>query len=117
MIYDPVGDTWESSDDMGSTLAPLPQARGGMGKAIYFRGEFYVFGGETLDGPGATVDDVYARVDVYDPVANTWRLEADMPNPRHGIFPVLFQGHMILAGGGLVAANSQSLVVDYFTRQ
>ena len=48
-VYDPATNTWASSLDAGSTLAPLPQARGGMGKAVYFGGEFYVIGGETLD--------------------------------------------------------------------
>ena len=36
------------------TLAPLPQARGGMGKAVFYNGEFYVMGGETSTGAGAT---------------------------------------------------------------
>lgn len=118
MIYDPVANSWQWSGDPGSTLAPLPEARGGMGKAVYFRGEFYVFGGETLDDPDALPGtNVYDRVDVYNPVTNSWRSEAKMPNPRHGIFPVLFQGHMFLPGGGTQAANSQSILFDEFTRQ
>ena len=36
---------------MGSSLVPLPQYRGGMGKAIWYQGEFYVMGGETFNGP------------------------------------------------------------------
>ena len=56
-------------------------------------------------------------MDVYDPVANTWRLDGPMPNPRHGIFPVLFEGHIFLPGGGDVAGNSQTAVFDSFTRQ
>jgi N-acetylneuraminic acid mutarotase len=117
MVYDPVADTWDWSGAAGSTLAPLPEARGGMGKAIYFRGEFYIFGGETLDDPDANANGVYDRVDVYRPLANTWRLEAPMPNPRHGIHPVLFQGHMFLPAGGTQSANSQSNLFDAFTRQ
>ncbi len=117
MIYDPQSDTWTWSGESGSTLAPLPEARGGMGKAVYLRGEFYVFGGETLDDPDANANGVYDRVDVYDPLANAWRSEAKMPNPRHGIFPVLYQGHLFLAGGGTQAANSQSTLFDTFTRQ
>lgn len=116
-VYDPVTGLWESSSDMGSTLLPLPEARGGMGKAIFYRGEFYVFGGETVNDPDAVAGNVYDRVDVYNPVTNTWRLEAPMPTPRHGIFPVLFQGRMFLAGGGVIAANSQSVTFDEFTRQ
>jgi len=88
-----------------------------MGRAIWLRGEFYVFGGETLDDPDASADGVYDRVDVFDPVANSWRSEAPMPSPRHGIFPVLYQGHVFLAGGGTRAANSQSTRFDTFTHQ
>ena len=73
--------------------------------------------GETLDDPDANANGVYDRVDVYDVLTNTWRREAAMPNPRHGIFPVLFQGYVFLAGGGTHSANSQSTVFDAFTRQ
>lgn len=117
MIYDPLANSWTWNGASGSTLLPLPEARGGMGKAIWLRGEFYVFGGETLNDPDANANGVYARVDVYKPATNTWRLEAPMPNPRHGVFPVLYQGHVFLAGGGTHSANSQSSLFDTFTRQ
>ena len=117
MVYTPASDSWTWNGAPGSTLAPLPEARGGMGKALFYRGEFYVFGGETLNDPDANQDDVYDRVDVYRPATNTWRLEAPMPNPRHGIFPALFQGHMLIAGGGTQAGFAQSAVFDDFTRQ
>lgn len=117
MLYDPATNAWTWSGEVGATLAPLPEARGGMGKAVHLAGEFYVFGGETENDPDADANGVYARVDVYDPTTNTWRREADMPNPRHGIFPVLYQGHVFLPGGGTVAANSQSRLFDAFTRQ
>lgn len=55
-IYDPRTNLWTSSLDQGSTLAPLPQAQGGMGKAVYFNGEFYVMGGETDSGAGVALD-------------------------------------------------------------
>ena len=116
-VYDPVMDTWESSDDFGSTLVPLPQARGGMGKAIWYQDEFYVFGGETLNGAGAGPNDTYDRVDVYDPATDTWRLETSMPTARHGIFPLLFESRIFIAGGGTVAAFSQSNIFEVFHRQ
>ena len=49
-VYDPRTDRWTLSD--GSPQAPLalPQARGGMGKAVFLDGEFWVFGGETATG-------------------------------------------------------------------
>lgn len=98
-------------------LQPLPVGRGGTGKAVYWGGEFFVFGGETLDGPGAVAGNVYDRVDVFDPITRSWRLEAAMPIPRHGIAPVQFEGWIYLAGGGVNAGNSQSVHFDTFTIQ
>lgn len=117
MVFDPLADSWTWSGDGVSGLPALPQRRGGMGKAVWLRGEFYVFGGETLNDPGANPDDVFDRVDVFNPLTNAWRLEAAMPNPRHGIFPVLFQGHIFLAGGGTQSGYSNSALFDTFTRQ
>lgn len=111
-IYDPATDTWEASFDVGSTLTPLPIGRGGTGPAVFDRGEFYVFGGETSSGPGAAPGNVYDRVDVYDPVTNSWRLEARIPTPRHGLFAVMYQGDIYLAGGGVVAGFSASDVLE-----
>ena len=56
-------------------------------------------------------------MDVYDPVLNTWRLEAEMPTARHGVFPVLYESRIFVAGGGTQAANSQSDLFEIFTRQ
>jgi hypothetical protein len=109
-IYDPATDSWESSLDPGSALSPLPQARGGMGTAVFADGEFWVMGGETLDGSGATADHVYGRVDIYDPTANSWRAGPAMPTPRHGIFPVLDGDRIDVAGGGVEAGFSSSTV-------
>ena len=108
--YDPATDSWASSLDAGSTLEPLPQARGGMGTAVFAHGEFWIMGGETLDGPGATADHVYSRVDVYNPTTNSWRAGPAMPTARHGIFPVLDGTRIHLAGGGVQAGHSSSTV-------
>lgn len=116
-IYDPLTDTWETSFDVGSTIPALPQRRGGMGSAVYFAGELYVLGGETTyDGEGAVAGDVYDRVDAYDPVAKSWRLDARMPYPRHGIYPVVHDGRIYLPGGGQTAGNAQSVVLDFLER-
>lgn len=111
-VYDPVTDSWTASGDGPDAPRPLPQARGGMGKAAYLNGEFYVIGGETLDGPGASPERVYARVDIYDPVRNTWREGPPMPTPRHGIFPVVHGPGIWVAGGGVRAGASASTVVE-----
>lgn len=113
--FDPATGRWTSSDTPGAGLAPLPQARGGTGRAVLHRGELYVLGGETATGAGATSRGVYQRVDVYDPVRNTWRLATPMPTARHGIFPVLHAGRIVVAGGGVQAGGSASTVVETYT--
>jgi N-acetylneuraminic acid mutarotase len=108
-VYDPVADTWDSSDMGGSSLTPMPQGRGGTGHAVFYRGEFYVFGGES----NVTVfDESFA----YDPVANTWREAATMLAGRHGIYPVLFQNRVFVAGGGTSQGTSQSDRLEVFSR-
>ena len=111
-IYDPGSDSWSSTTDPGSSLAPLPQARGGTGQGVFSGGEFYVFGGETKTGPGANPNNVYDRVDIYDPVANSWRAGPPIPTARHGIWPMLHAGRIYLPGGGIQAGNSQSTVFE-----
>jgi N-acetylneuraminic acid mutarotase len=116
-IYDPATDTWVSSFDNGSAIAPLPQQRSGMGKAVFFGGEFYVIGGETTAaGSGQVQGNVYNRVDVYNPLTNVWRLEATLPTARHGIFPVAADGKIFVAGGGTVSGASQSTMLEVFSR-
>ncbi|HEX2035178.1 MAG TPA: kelch repeat-containing protein [Chloroflexota bacterium] len=114
-IYDPASDSWTSSADPASTLAPLPQARGGMGRAVYANGEFYVIGGETQNGPGATRQGVYHRVDIYNPRTNAWRTGSPLPTARHGIAPVLFAGRIYVAGGGVRAGASASNLLEIYT--
>jgi len=116
-IYDPATDTWQTSANPGSGLPPLPQKRGGMGKAVYFGREFYVMGGATTpSGTGQVAGNVYNRVDVYNPVARTWRLDTPMPTARHGIFPVLLDWDIYVAGGGVQASGSVSAVVEILSR-
>lgn len=110
-IYNPATNSWQSSTPV------LPQKRGGMGKAAYFNGEFYVMGGETTSsGAGQVAGNVYNRVDVYNPLTNSWRLETALPTARHGIYPVAYDGKIFVAGGGVQAAYSTSSVVEIFTR-
>jgi N-acetylneuraminic acid mutarotase len=115
-IYDPASNTWQWSGQTGSTIPPLPQPRGGMGKAAFYGNEFYVMGGETTNaGTGQVAGNVYKRVDVYNPVSQTWRLETPMPTARHGIFPVVGDGKILVAGGGVHSGNSSSNVFEIFS--
>jgi N-acetylneuraminic acid mutarotase len=111
-IYDPATDQWTTSGEGTDSPAALPQARGGMGKAVFVGGEFWIIGGETLDGPGATRSGVYDRVDIYNPLTNTWRAGPPMPTARHGIFPLLVGDRIIVAGGGTRSASSITDVVE-----
>jgi N-acetylneuraminic acid mutarotase len=114
-IYDPATNTWISSMDAsgpGASLAELPQARGGIVFAPYANGEFYVIGGETVDGAGATDDHVYDRVDIYNPITNTWRAGPPMPTARHGMSPVFFNNQIFIAGGGTHSGKSQSNLLE-----
>jgi N-acetylneuraminic acid mutarotase len=113
-IFDPASNTWVSSSDPGSTLAPLPQARGAMGKAIFYNGDFFVMGGETVSGAGATADHVYNRVDIYNVASNTWRLGTPMPTARHGIYPALRGNRVYVAGGGVVSSVSYSSLLEIY---
>jgi hypothetical protein len=71
-VYDPATNAWELGP-------PLPEARGGMGKAVFWGGELYVIGGESdQNGPddetGLTSSNVYDRVDVFNLTSMEWRL-------------------------------------------
>lgn len=114
-VYNPSTNSWVSSATSGSGLTPLPQARGGMGKAVWHRGELFVIGGETQTGAGATERKVYQRVDIYNPQTGVWRQGTPMPTARHGIFPVLVGNRIIVAGGGVQAGFSSSSIVEAFT--
>ena len=113
-VYDPATNTWDSSNLPGSQLRPLPIGRGGTGKAVYHDKEFYVFGGETLTGPGAVSGNVYNRVDIFCPGRNKWRRGADIPTARHGIYPIEVRGSVYLLGGGKVAGGSKSRVSELY---
>jgi len=113
-IYDPASNIWVTSSDPGSTYRPLPQGRAGMGKAVYYNGDFYVLGGETVSGASATPDDVYNRVDIYNVASNTWRLGTPMPTARHGIYPALRGNRIYVVGGGLIAGAYYSSVFEIY---
>ena len=111
-VYDPATNSWRSSANAGSGLLPLPQARGGMGKAVFHDGSFYVMGGETRTGAGATPDGVYSRVDVYRVQTGPWRRELPMLTARHGIFPLAAGNRVYVAGGGIRAGASSSNLLE-----
>ncbi len=111
-VYDPATDRWIVSDGTSGAPAPLPQARGGSGRAAWLDGEFWIIGGETLDGLGAGEGGTYARVDIYNPATNQWRGGPPLGVARHGVYPVVHNGRLLVAGGGAVAAESRSTMLE-----
>jgi glucose/arabinose dehydrogenase/N-acetylneuraminic acid mutarotase len=107
-VYDPLSDSWLNSATSGA-LTSMPLGRGGTGRAVYYRDEFYVFGGESNS---AVFDDVQA----YNPAIDGWRTDADMPTARHGIFPIAFEGRVLVIGGGIQAGFSDSDYNEVFQR-
>jgi len=97
-VYNPQTDTWEASFDVGSTLTPVPRSCGDGGRAVYLRGEFFLIGGSTTDASVPTGTE--SRVDVYHPVTNSWRSEAELSFPRFGHDPVLVDRQIWVIAGG-----------------
>ena len=88
------------------SLAPLPQAQGGLAVAV-LHDQLLVFGGEYFtDGGG-----VYRQVWRYHADSNSWQQWGDMPLPRHGLGAVTLNNSLYIIGGatevGLKATSNQ----------
>lgn len=90
-VYDYKEDQWHS-------LAPLPQAQGGLAAAVM--GEhIYVFGGEYFTNGGG----VYKKVWQYSPKEDKWQQVGEMPVPRHGLGAVTINGSIYVVAGATQA--------------
>lgn len=83
--FDPEETEWRS------IAAPAGAMRRGAA-AVVVDGQVYVIGG-SLDGV------VTARVDVYDPQADSWQRAADLPEARSGVAAAYYQGRIHVFGG------------------
>lgn len=105
LMYNPSSNRWVTGMSTNTPFARLPIGRGGVVKAPFVNGEFYLIGGETRTSP-------VSRVDVYNPTTNTFRRLADMPTARHGIYPIFANNAIHVPGGGVVAGYSVSRVFE-----
>jgi uncharacterized protein (TIGR03437 family) len=90
--YDPGASQWRSR-------APIPTARGGLGSGT-IDNRIQVFGGE---GNSGTPSGTFMQNEEYDPSADTWRVLAPIPTPRHGLYGVTLGRRIFAAAGGPMA--------------
>jgi N-acetylneuraminic acid mutarotase len=86
--YDPVTDRW-------TTKAAMPTARI-FPSATVLDGKIYVLGGN-LNVPDSW--PVTGRVDLYDPVTDTWEAGVKMPTARSGLASATVKGKIYAIGG------------------
>jgi N-acetylneuraminic acid mutarotase len=92
--FDVTGNNWTS---LTATAAVPSGGRAGMGAAPFVDGEFYVMGGE-----GGTSIQFHDRVDIFNPKTGQWRAGPVLPQKRHGIAPIAYNGSIYVACGGSV---------------
>jgi len=88
-VFDPATQKW-------STAASMPGKRGGI-NGILARGCLHVFGGE---GNRDAENGMFPWHDVYDPIANKWTRQPDMPIPVHGVTGLAVSNNVIYLPGG-----------------
>jgi N-acetylneuraminic acid mutarotase len=101
--YDPQTDSWRSG-------TPMPTSRAGVAGATY-DGKLWVIGGE---GNAAEATGVFAQVESYDPVTDSWTQYADMPDPRHGMGAAGFAKGILVPGGAREQAFGAVDAADVF---
>lgn len=84
--YDPVLDKWVID------LDPIPSKRSGIATTSV-DGSIYVLGGERRRG-------TFDNNERFNPITNTWTIEAAMPTARHGLGVASIDGKICLIGGG-----------------
>jgi len=92
-IYDPAANSWSSG-------APMPTAREGARAVTLPDGRIAVIGGGSLCGTNLCDHGVvYDRVEVYDPVTNSWATLPHMLTPRYRPAVAFLGGHLYAIGG------------------
>ena len=88
----------------------MPTARGSIACAASGT-VIYCFGGE---GDTSNENGIFAEVEAYDTVSDSWSVLSPMEVPRHGTGAVVLEGQIWIPGGGLTMAMAPTGVVDSF---
>ncbi len=89
----------------------MPDTRYGHGVAVLPDGHIIVVGGRVTDVVTGTRVD--SRVDLYDPVANTWTMAANLPTPRAYLAVVAGNDGRVYAIGGSAGGSNSNVVEIY----
>lgn len=91
-------------------MAPMPTARGSLACAALGT-VIYCFGGE---GDWSNANGIFAQVEAYDTISDSWSVLPPMDVPRHGTGAVALDGQIWIPGGGIKAAMAPVGIVDSF---
>jgi N-acetylneuraminic acid mutarotase len=107
-------DAYDPSTRQWTMKAPMPVARGGcMGGVV--NGQIVIVGGE---GNARDINPmgVFPDTNVYDPVANTWRVMTPMLTPRHGTGAAGVGNKLYVPGGATAQGGGTAVaILEAFT--
>ena len=99
--YDFASNKWQTK---GFTRVPTPRAFTSAYQAPIINGKIYLIGGYRFAGKQLVASD---KVEIYDPVSNTWQIGPSLPNPIADHVPVAAGNAVYVIGGVLNADNTQ----------
>jgi N-acetylneuraminic acid mutarotase len=91
-------------------MAQMPTARGSLACAALGT-TIYCFGGE---GDASNANEIFAQVEAYDILDDTWTSLTPMEVPRHGTGAVALGGRIWIPGGGVKTAMAPVGIFDSF---
>jgi len=91
-IYDPISNSWSYGASFNGERY--------LHALVAYNGKIYLIGGDSWE---TGTDKIYADVQVYDPVKNTWSLRTPMPNPATALSAVVINGNIYVFGGNGLA--------------
>jgi len=102
-VYDPVTDLWISKKG----AMPVPNTSFGIGVVS---GKIHLIGGISGAWPQAMI---FSKVDIYDPIKNTWAKGTPMLTPRCALDTGVVDGKIYVLGGWDLSGKDHSAVEEY----